>query len=108
MTPFLWTNYKLVSDWPSSVLSKSSFISNTHHREWLPIILGPEAMSDFALDVWDPSEYMPNLSPNIFNAFATAAFRLVRVCQEANQKLRIAFENSVLQMYFSSLEFITH
>ena len=34
-------------------------------------------MSDFALDVWDPSEYMPNLSPNIFNAFATAAFRSV-------------------------------
>ena len=48
---------------------------NTHYREWLPIILGPEAISDFALDVWEPSEYLPNLSPNIFNAFATAAFR---------------------------------
>ena len=45
-------------------------------REWLPIILGPEATADFSLDVWESSEYKPNLSPNIFNAFATAAFRL--------------------------------
>ena len=49
-------------------------------REWLPIILGPDVMADFDLDVWragrsHPSEYAPTLSPNIFNAFATAAFR---------------------------------
>ena len=38
--------------------------------------MGPEATADFKLDVWESSEYQPNLSPNIFNAFATAAFRL--------------------------------
>ena len=45
------------------------------YAEWLPIILGPELIKQFNLDLDSEKLYNPELSPNIFNGFSTAAFR---------------------------------
>ncbi|XP_044742884.1 chorion peroxidase isoform X2 [Chrysoperla carnea] len=48
------------------------------YNEWLPEIIGEEAMADFDLRVRPEysSDYNPNSDPSILNEFSTAAFRL--------------------------------
>ena len=50
-------------------------MQNIIYSEFLPIVLGPKLIEHYGLSVDGPSQYLPHISPNIFNGFATAAFR---------------------------------
>jgi peroxidase len=43
--------------------------------DFLPIVLGDNVMREYGIDVDTESKYKANISPNIFNSFAAAAFR---------------------------------
>ena len=45
------------------------------YKDYLPIILGSEAMSAHNLDISGETDYDPNSDPSVMNEFATAAFR---------------------------------
>ena len=50
-------------------------MQNIVYGQYLPNILGPEAMRYFNLSIDQDSTYDPETDPSITNAFATAAFR---------------------------------
>jgi len=45
------------------------------YNEYLPLVLGPDAMFSYELQVTNESQYDPNAEPTIVNSFATAAYR---------------------------------
>jgi len=45
------------------------------YKDYLPIILGADAMSAHNLDISEETDYDPNLDPSILNEFTTVAFR---------------------------------
>ena len=47
------------------------------YKEFLPVVLGPENMQKYELDLAEGTEskYDPNLEPTIWNEFATFSFR---------------------------------
>ena len=53
-----------------------SELQNIVYSEWLPIILGPDAINHYRLGIsMQSNQYNSNLDPSIKNSFATAAFR---------------------------------
>jgi peroxidase len=48
---------------------------NTVYGEWLPILLGADAVTKFGLDVDGGNGYKPDVDASIRNGFAAAAFR---------------------------------
>jgi hypothetical protein len=48
---------------------------NVVYTEYLPTVLGEEAMTTYNLKLDAPSDYNPNADPSITNVFATAAYR---------------------------------
>jgi peroxidase len=48
---------------------------NIVYTEFLPTVLGKEAMTKYNLKLDTPSNYNPNTDPSITNVFATAAYR---------------------------------
>jgi len=54
------------------------------NSEFLPRVLGPKLMSQFGLklsELYYEDGYDPECNPNIFNEFATAAFRFAPLFQ---------------------------
>ena len=50
-------------------------MQNIVYGQYLPEILGPEAMDKFNLRIEEPSHYNQDSDPSVTNAFATPAFR---------------------------------
>ena len=50
-------------------------MQNIVYSEYLPIVLGPQAMEAYGLSLDQLSVYDPSVNPSIRNGFATAAFR---------------------------------
>ena len=50
---------------------------NVVYSEFLPLVLGSGAVQAFGIDIDDgvDSRFDPNVRPDIFNEFSTAAFR---------------------------------
>jgi len=45
------------------------------YNEYLPLVLGPDAMRNYELLLTNESQYDANADPTIVNSFATAAYR---------------------------------
>jgi hypothetical protein len=59
-------------------------MQNIVYGEYLPTILGAKYMKRYGLLVEETTEYDPAVQPDIFNSFATAAFRWIGVkCSRA-------------------------
>ncbi|CAN7986886.1 unnamed protein product, partial [Ixodes hexagonus] len=46
------------------------------YGEWMPVVLGPDAMARYRLTPTGRSRYSPDVDASLLNEFATAAFRL--------------------------------
>ena len=82
-------------------------MQNVVYGQWLREILGPQLYQDFALDPKANSYYKPEKNPDIYNSFATAAFRFGHSLLEGDMttfRLRDTFFNSTI--YDQSFETI--
>ena len=52
-----------------------ALMQNIHYNEWLPLVVGRDAMASYNLLPGKRVAYSGNVDPRISNAFATAAFR---------------------------------
>jgi len=68
------------------------------YNEYLPIILGQQAMNSFSLNLGTTySAYNPNTDPTIFNSFATAAYRFGHSL--VNGLIRLVSNGNVIGSY---------
>merc|ERR1719500_588739 len=76
---------QIVTDWSDEEIFQytrqivAAEIQNIAFSQFLPIVLGPETITNFGLslpdEVTEHTSYNPQTNPSIFNNFATAAFR---------------------------------
>ncbi|XP_057323935.1 chorion peroxidase-like [Microplitis mediator] len=93
-----WSDEKLFQESRKIV---GALVQHITYREYLPIILGPEIIKIFGLDLKEIGYYGgydPTLNPNIANSFATAAYRfghsLVQHCfSRYDEKHNLIFNN---------------
>ncbi|KAG8042227.1 hypothetical protein G9C98_000218 [Cotesia typhae] len=70
-----WSDEKLFQESRKIV---GAVVQHITYREYLPILLGPQIIKIFGLDLKETDhydDYDPELNPNIANSFATAAYR---------------------------------
>lgn len=53
-----------------------AIVQNIQYSEWLPIFLPKSILSQFSLLTGSRTRYLPTVDPSIYNAFATAVFRM--------------------------------
>lgn len=80
------------------------------YADFLPLLLGPNLMTKFKLNVLDKGylfDYNKNVYPNVFNEFTTAAFRLHNFVDErqlnADENLCKTRNNPMIIYYFGAV-----
>ena len=85
-------------------------MQNIVYGEFLPIVLGPQIMTDFRLELTEQSQYDPSVDPTICNEFATAAYRFghslipnnLRVINSSEERTKVS--NCPLQDLFFNFQ----
>ncbi|XP_071090170.1 salivary peroxidase/catechol oxidase-like [Haliotis cracherodii] len=67
-----WNDERLFQETRKILAAQMQVIS---YWEWLPLLLGPDLMRFFELDLTIPFTYRPEVNPTAVNSFATASFR---------------------------------
>ncbi|ESP05095.1 hypothetical protein LOTGIDRAFT_151892 [Lottia gigantea] len=69
---YVWDDEKLFQVTRKIV---GAVIQNIAYKEFLPLLIGPAAMSQYGLTKYESSDYDSSISPGIFSSFSAAAFR---------------------------------